>query len=83
MRFVLGVTIGLGIGFAAAILLAPKKQDRATWQPRSAHDPNAGRSGWINDVRDRFDEALMEADEARRATEEEMRQRYLKSIGKS
>ena len=83
MRFVLGVAIGLGLGFGAAILLAPKKQTRATWQPRSGHDPNAGRASWLDDVRDRFDEALMEADEARRETEKDMHARYQKAIRKS
>lgn len=82
MRFILGVFIGLGLGFAIAILFAPQKKERASWQPRSAHDPDAPRGNWIDTVRDRFDEAFMEADEARKATETEMHARYRKAIGK-
>ena len=82
MRFILGILIGLGLGFAIALLFAPKKQERATWKPRSAHDPDAPRGNWIDSVRDRFDEALMEADEARKETEQEMRSRYDKAVGR-
>jgi gas vesicle protein len=80
MRFILGILIGLGLGFAVALLFAPQKKDRATWAPRSAHDPDASSRNWINDIRDRFDEALMEADETRKETEKEMQKRYKKAI---
>jgi gas vesicle protein len=80
VRFILGVFIGLGLGFAVAILFAPQKKERASRTPRSAHDPNAPRGNWVDSVRDRFDEALMEADEARRETEQEMRKRYDKAV---
>jgi len=83
MRFVLGVAIGLGLGFAVALLFAPQKKDRASWTPRSAHDPDASSGNWINGVRDRFDEALMEADETRKETEKEMQKRYNKAIGRN
>jgi gas vesicle protein len=80
VRFVLGVAIGLGAGFAVAILFAPQKKDRATWTPRSAHDPESKPPSWLDDVRDRFDEALMEAEEVRKETEREMNKRYQKAI---
>jgi gas vesicle protein len=91
MRFVLGVAIGLGVGFAAAVLLAPekKKEQSTEWPSRVLNEATgtnghqeSGMKGLVATVRERLDEAMAEAGEARRQAEREMNERYQRSIGK-
>jgi len=84
MRFVLGLLIGLGAGFAGAILFAPERSEAV---PGKAAAMGAnGRGGFksaFEDLRKSLDEALGEAKKARREAEEEMTQRYRRVVGRS
>lgn len=86
MRFVLGVVIGLGIGFAGAVLFAPeKKKQRPEFPNRvisQATGANGHKRGLMSTVRERLDEAMSEAGEARRQAEREMTERYERSVGR-
>lgn len=86
MRFVLGVVIGLGIGFAGAVLFAPeKKKERPEFPSRvldQATGTNGHKRGLMNTVRERLDEAMAEANQARKQAEREMTERYERSVGR-
>ncbi|HVP05295.1 MAG TPA: hypothetical protein VMT90_06435 [Dehalococcoidia bacterium] len=82
MRFVFGVLLGFGIGFAAAILFAPEKHKKETaWTPRSQAEPPAG-NGLVGTIKERVSEAMDEAREARKQAEREMLERYERSVGR-
>jgi len=85
MRFVFGVVLGFGIGFAAAILLAPEKTKKEPqWTPRSqseAESPN-GANRVVGTIKERVNEAMSEARQARKDAEREMRARYERTVGR-
>ncbi len=80
MRFILGLLIGICIGFAASVLLAPEKDEAAS---EGADDRRAnGAGGALQDLRKHFDEALGEAKKAQREAENKMTERYRKIVGR-
>jgi hypothetical protein len=88
MRFVLGVLLGFGVGLGAAILFAPDKGKRAEWPPLIPEDKKGaagtenGAGGLMAGVRQRIDEAMSEAREAKKRAEREMLDRYERSTGR-
>ena len=87
MRFLLGIAIGFGIGIAGAVLLAPPKKDRPHWPSRvleqaAGAQQNGHSSSLMETVRQRLNEALSEANDARKQAEQEMTERYQRTIGK-
>lgn len=90
MRFLLGIVIGFGIGFAGAILFAPeKKKEQPDWLPASARSQlgenghrEPGVRGLMASIKKRVGEAMEEAREAQRRAEREMMERYERSVGR-
>jgi len=89
MRFVLGVLIGFGIGFAGAVLFAQQKPGAkaasggSLGRPLGATTNGAnGAKGVIGKVRKGIDEALTEARQAQRAAEKDITERYQRSVGR-
>ena len=85
MRFILGLFIGLCIGFAASVLLASEK-DEAEGGPTTGGRTNGASSSVssaLDGLRKQFDEALGEAKKAQREAEEDMSERYRQGIGRS
>lgn len=89
MRFLIGLLLGFGIGFAAAILFAPERPKVERLWPRSTEeggekpeDGNHHAAGGVQQVLQSFRDHLKEAaSEAKQASEEkqtEMRARYQK-----
>lgn len=95
MRFIMGLLLGFGIGFAAAILFAPERPQKAgpKWagtgkeggQPAAAgnHQRASGLQSCMHTLRERLDEALAEAREASAEAEREMRARYQRMARRS
>ncbi|MCH7617477.1 MAG: hypothetical protein J4O14_01510 [Chloroflexi bacterium] len=84
MRFILGLLIGLCIGFAASVLLASEKDESAGGSLAEARANGArGVSSALDGLRKQFDEALGEAKKAQHEAEEKMAERYRQSIGRS
>jgi gas vesicle protein len=81
MKFVLGVLIGFGIGFAGALLLAPEKKNRP-WTPSTHGDGMPEKNGLLNTVKDRVREAMGEAREAKKEAERQMLDRYERTVGR-
>jgi gas vesicle protein len=82
MRFLLGLVLGFGIGFAGAILFAPEKKPEREFIPGQPHSRN-GAGGVMDEVRDRVKEAMSEAKKAREQAERDMRDRYQRTVRKS
>ena len=92
MRFLIGIAIGFGVGFAGAVLLAPdrKKGERVEWPAATAgsgppafdtdHDLMASVRRALRSVQDQVSEALEEASKAQSDTEREMRARYERTV---
>ncbi len=84
MRFILGLLIGICIGFAASVLL-PSEKDEAS--AGTATDDRANGAGGarsaFDGLRKQFDEAMGEAKKAQREAEEKMNERYRKIVGRS
>ena len=94
MRFVIGLLLGLGIGLAAALLLAPEKGQR----PREGEPPDeeafdAGELGEDHDavaglrramqrLQEQVQEAWGEARQAAQEAERDMRARYERAVPK-
>jgi gas vesicle protein len=88
MRFLIGVAIGFGVGFAGAVLFAPdrRKSEQVAWPTRTAepsppafdtdHSIMASVRSAMHSVQERVNEALEEARRAQAETEREMRARY-------
>jgi gas vesicle protein len=88
MRFLIGLAIGFGVGFAGAVLFAPerKKGERVEWPtatvesgpPAFDTDNNVMASvrRALRSVQDHVNEALEEAKKAQAQTEREMRAKY-------
>lgn len=84
-RFLIGMLIGTGIGFAGAVLFAPaRKQEGEPGGPRSAEEA-PGEEGenvleraqdMLRRVQDRLSEALAEAKEASQEAESKLRAEY-------
>ena len=85
MRFILGLLIGLGIGFAGAILFAPEKGETTAERKPSDIGANGARGvkSAFDGLRKQFDEAMGEAKKAQREAEEKMTERYRKIVGRS
>jgi hypothetical protein len=93
MRFIIGLVLGLGIGLAAALLLAPEKRQRREGEPFSEEESGAREPGDDHDVlvsirqamqrvQEQVQEAWEEARQAAHEAEEEMRGRYERSVPK-
>ncbi len=94
MRFIIGLLMGLGIGLAAALLLAPEKgQRRKEREPFSEEASGAGELGEDHDalaglrramrgLQEQVQEAWEEARQAAQEAEKEMRARYQRSVPK-
>jgi gas vesicle protein len=91
MPFVIGVVLGLGVGFAGAILFAPEKKKQADWPPHfpdeqgaagGNHGSESGLKGFVESVKGRLNEAAEEAKEAQQQKEREMIERYERTIGR-
>lgn len=86
MPFVIGALIGLGIGFAGAILLAPEKSPnrKPLWgerPPKPGEGPASDNGqgtvrSTLDAIRQHVDEAMAEAKEASGEAEKEMRERF-------
>jgi len=82
MRFILGLLIGIGIGFAASVLLSPGKDETAGAGERRANG-TGGASPTFSGLREQFDEAMGEAKKAQREAEEKITERYRQIVGRS
>jgi len=92
MRFVIGIAIGFGVGFAGAVLFAPdrSKRERVEWPAATGssgppafdtdHDLMATVRRALRSVQDQVNEALEEAKKAQSDTEREMRARYDRTV---
>jgi len=95
MRFIIGLLLGLGIGLAAAVLLAPEKgQRRPEGEPLGEeesglgelgedHDALAGLQRAMRGLQRQVQEAWEEARQAAQEAEREMRARYQRAVPKS
>lgn len=81
MRFILGLLIGICIGFAATVLLASEKDEDDAERTDDRRANGAG--GALQDLRKHFDEALGEAKKAQREAEDKMTERYRKIVGRA
>ena len=93
MRFIIGLLIGFGAGFAGAILFAPeKKKSSVHWpegHPAAGGAPangnrqvSGGLQTAIRNVQDRVNEAWEEARKASEQAEKDMQARYQETAGR-
>ena len=91
MRFIIGLLLGLGVGFVGALLLAPEKRERREGAPTGEggeegfgenHDSLAGLRRAVRGLQEQLREAWAEAREAALEAEEEMRARYQRTVPK-
>ncbi|MDO8615909.1 MAG: hypothetical protein Q7T33_09285 [Dehalococcoidia bacterium] len=85
MRFLIGLLIGLALGFAGAILFAPAKarDSRKEWPPAGeANGATAALQRAVHGLRERVNEALTEARQAQDEAEKDMQARYEKVAGR-
>jgi len=82
MRFLLGVVLGFGVGFAGSVLLAPKKKEEADWAPGQPQASKNGADGILETVKERVAQAMSEARDARKQAEREMRDRYERTVNR-
>jgi gas vesicle protein len=89
MRFIIGLLLGLGVGFAAALLLAPEKgrRQREAEPPGDEgfgedHDTMAGLRRAMQGLQEQAQEAWKEARQAAEEAEKEMRARYERTVSK-
>ena len=93
MRFIIGLLLGLGVGFVGALLLAPEKRERREGAPAGEepageegfgenHDSMAGLRRTMRGLQEQLQEAWEEAREAAQEAEEEMRARYQRTVPK-
>jgi gas vesicle protein len=87
MRFLVGLLIGFGIGFALAVLFAPARTKRTegfepvgaageTARPNGYSEPSGGMRQMLRSLQDHVNEAWAEARQASREAEREMHDRY-------
>jgi gas vesicle protein len=94
MRFIMGLLLGFGIGFAVAILFAPERArtGERRWAPAGKeegpapggnHHAAEGARSVADSLRARLDEAVSEARKASAEAEKEMRTRYQGAVKKN
>lgn len=94
MRFIIGLLLGLGIGMAAALLLAPEKGQRRRDEEPLGEEASGGEMGEDNDalvglqramrgLQEQVQQAWEEARKAAQEAEKEMRARYERAVPKS
>ncbi len=95
MRLLIGLAIGFGIGFAAAVLFAPDRSRRreVDWPARAVdsgptaietdHNIMAAVRRALRSAQEQLNEALDEAKEAQAKAEKELRDRYARKVHKS
>src|SRR5688572_33367803 len=92
MRFLIGLALGFGVGFAGAVLFAPERSKRRevdwpagtveeTRPPAFEEDHNVMHSvkRALRSVQEQVSEALEEAKKAQAEAETELRERYEKA----
>jgi len=90
MRFIIGLLLGLGLGFVATVVLTSgKNRHREAEGAESGeegfgenHDTMAGLRRAMQGLQEQMQEALKEAREAAREAEKEMRARYARDVPK-
>ncbi len=82
MRFLLGVVLGFGVGFAGSVLFAPEKKKEADWVPSRPQPLKNGAGGILETIKERVTQAMSEAKDARKQAEREMRDRYERSVNR-
>ena len=82
MRFLLGVVLGFGVGFAGSVLFAPEKKKEADWVPGQPQASKNGSGGILDTVKERVTQAMSEAKDARKQAEREMRDRYERTVNR-
>ena len=93
MRFIIGLLLGFGAGFAGAVLFAPDRQTKneVEWNAAVGASPNGigqnhNAAGALRralrSLQDQINDAMSEAKQASQETETEMRARYEKAAGK-
>lgn len=92
MRFIIGLLLGLGIGFAGALLLAPERgrlrEDAPSGEETPSegfgenHDSMAGLRRAMKGLQEQVQEAWDEARQAAQEAEKELRQRYERTVSK-
>ncbi len=92
MRFIIGLLIGLGIGFSAALLLAPERGRLREGAPSDEettnkgfgenHDSMAGLRRAMQALQEQVQEAWEEARQAAQEAEKELRASYERTVSK-
>jgi gas vesicle protein len=92
MRFIIGLLLGVGIGFGAVLLLAPERGRRGEEEPGEEaagagelgeeQDSLAGLRRAMRGLQEQVQEAWEEARQAAQEAEREMRARYQRAIPK-
>jgi gas vesicle protein len=82
MRFLLGVVLGFGVGFAGSVLFAPEKKEKPDWAPDQPQASKNGAGGIVETVKERVAQAMSEARDARKQAEREMRDRYERTVNR-
>ena len=92
MRLIIGLLLGLGIGFAGALLLAPERgrlrEDAPSDEETPSegfgenHDSMAGLRRAMKGLQEQVQEAWDEARQAAQEAEKELRQRYERTVSK-
>ena len=94
MRFVIGLLIGLGLGFVATVIFASSRPEKKQpeWRVGPEGELEYAGSGdhgagdalqqTMRSLRERLNEALQEAKEAQQEAEKEMQARFEKAAGR-
>ncbi len=92
MRFIIGLLLGLGIGFAAAVLFAPERGRLREGAPSDEettsegfgenHDSMAGLRRAMKGLQEQVQEAWQEAWQAAREAEKQLRADYERTVSK-
>ena len=92
MRFIIGLLLGLGIGFSAALLLAPERGRLREGAPSDDerpdegfgenHDSMAGLRRAMKGLQEQVQEAWEEARQAAQEAEKELRASYERTVSK-
>ena len=92
MRFIIGLLLGLGIGFSAALLLAPERgrlregapsdEDTTSEGLGGNHDSMAGLRKAMKGLQEQVQEAWEEARQAAQEAEKELRASYERTVSK-
>ncbi|MFB3053513.1 MAG: hypothetical protein ACE1ZT_06565 [Dehalococcoidia bacterium] len=92
MRFIIGLLLGLGIGFAAAVLFAPERGRLREGAPSDEettsegfgenHDSIAGLRRAMKGLQEQVQEAWEEARQAAQEAEKELRASYDRTVSK-